>query len=381
MRASISNDEQFTRRALELASKGIGLTSPNPHVGCVITTEDGTVVGEGFHTYEDKKHAEVLALEHAGARSRGATLYVNLEPCSHQGRTGPCADAVIAAGIRRVVCCMQDPNPVVAGQGFAKLRDAGIQVEIGQFEAEARQINQAFAKYIRHKIPLVTLKCAMTLDGKIAPRSEIGDSGKGEARTDWITGEAARAHVQQLRHQSDAILTGIGTVLADDPSLTDRSNLPRRRPLLRVILDSRLRLPLESRIVQSAREDVLVFAETAGSVRMDELEKRGVRIEQAPHSSERGFDLPLLLKRLGELEVTSVLLEGGSHLNTSALDNQIVDKVLLYIAPKIFGDGAVPFSSRLQKEVDLRDVQIHRFGNDFAVEALLKDPYKEPYSV
>jgi diaminohydroxyphosphoribosylaminopyrimidine deaminase/5-amino-6-(5-phosphoribosylamino)uracil reductase len=276
---------------------------------------------------------------------------------------------------------MQDPNPAVAGQGFAKLRAAGIQVEIGRLGAEARQLNQAFAKYIRHKTPLVTLKCAMTIDGKIAPRSGIGDSGKGTARTDWITGDAARAHVQLLRHQSDAILTGIGTVLADDPLLTDRSGLPRRRPLLRVILDSRLRLPPESRILQSAQEDVLIFAEAADSGRKNELAKRGVRIEQAPHSSERGFDLPLLLKRLGELEITSVLLEGGSHLNTSALDNQIVDKVFLYIAPKIFGDGAVPFSSRLQKEVDLRDVQIHRFGNDFAVEALLRDPYKDPYSV
>jgi diaminohydroxyphosphoribosylaminopyrimidine deaminase/5-amino-6-(5-phosphoribosylamino)uracil reductase len=373
--ATHDRDEKFLGRALELARSGIGLASPNPCVGCVITAQDGTVVGEGFHTYEGKKHAEILALERAGNASRGATLYVNLEPCSHQGRTGPCADSVIAAGIRRVVCCMQDPNPAVAGQGFAKLRAARIEVDAGGFEAEARQLNEAFAKYIRHKTPLVTLKSAMTLDGKIAPRSQIGESGTGMARTDWITGEAARAHVQQLRHQSDAILTGIGTVLADDPLLTDRSSLPRRRPLLRVILDSRLRLPLDSHIVQSAGEDVLIFAETSGSVRRDELEKRGVRIEQAPHSSERGFDLPLLLKRLGELEITSVLLEGGSHLNTSALDNQIVDKVFLYIAPKIFGDGAVPFSSRLQKEVDLRDVQIHRFGNDFAVEALLKDPY------
>jgi diaminohydroxyphosphoribosylaminopyrimidine deaminase/5-amino-6-(5-phosphoribosylamino)uracil reductase len=376
MRAPISNDEQFTRRALELASKGIGLTSPNPCVGCVITTDDGTVVGEGFHTYEGKKHAEILALERAGNASRGATLYVNLEPCSHQGRTGPCADAVIAAGIRRVVCCMQDPNPAVAGQGFAKLRTAGIQVEVGRFETEARQLNEAFAKYIRHKIPLVTLKCAMTLDGKIAPSAKSGDAGKGETRTEWITGKAARDHVQQLRHESDAILTGIGTVLADDPLLTDRTGLPRRRPLLRVVLDSRLRLPLDSRLAQSARGDVLLLTQT-DSPRREELERLGVRVEKAPHLGETGLDLPLLLKLLGELEITSVLLEGGSHLNTSALDSQIVDKIFLYIAPKIFGNGAVPFASGLESPVELRDTQLHRFGDDFAVEALLKDPYSQ----
>src|SRR5258708_28442124 len=242
LHSSPDNDDLFLGRALELARAGIALTSPNPCVGAVVVTSDGTLVGEAFHTYQGKKHAEILAIERAGERARGGTLYLNLEPCSHQGRTGPCADAVIAAGIRRVVCSMGDPNPMVAGRGFAKLRAAGIQVEVGGFEAEARQLNEAFAKYIRHKTPFVTLKCAMTLDGKIAPKSAPGDSSKGEARTAWITGGAARAHVHQLRHQSDAILTGIGTVLADDPLLTDRTGLPRRRPLLLVVLDSRLRL-------------------------------------------------------------------------------------------------------------------------------------------
>jgi diaminohydroxyphosphoribosylaminopyrimidine deaminase/5-amino-6-(5-phosphoribosylamino)uracil reductase len=367
--------KQLLSRALDLARCGIALASPNPCVGCVIATDDGTVIGEGFHTYEGTKHAEILALERAGTRSHGAILYVNLEPCSHQGRTGPCADAVIEAGIRRVVCCMQDPNPVVAGQGFAKLRAAGIQVEIFQFEAEARQLNEAFAKYIRHKIPLVTLKCGMTLDGKIAPGSELGKSGKGKTRTDWITGEAARAHVQLLRHQSDAIVTGIGTVLADDPLLTDRSGLPRRRPLLRVVLDSRLRLPLDSRLAQSAREDVLVFTQDADGSRTKELEKLGVRVECVPHSGENALDLSAILRRLGELEITSLLVEGGSHMNASVLDSGLADKAFLFLAPRIFGDTGVPFAEGLNRSIEFTNSRFHQFGDDYAVEGYLKDAY------
>ena len=368
------DDNLHLTRALDLARAGIALTSPNPNVGAVLVANN-VIVGEGTHTYSGKKHAEILAIEQAGERAKGGTLYVNLEPCSHQGRTGPCADAVIAAGIRRVVCCMQDPNPLVAGQGFAKLRAAGIEVEIGGFEMEARKLNEAFAKYVRRKTPLVTLKCAMTLDGKIARHANPGASTQGAARTEWITGEAARAHVQQLRHQSDAILTGIGTILADDPLLTDRTPEPRRRPLLRVVLDSRLRLPLTSRLAQSAREDVLIFTETADPVRKKELEKLGILIEQVPRSDEHSLDLSFILKRLGELEITSVLLEGGSHLNASALDSGLVDKVFLYLAPKIFGDEAIAFASGLQNAIQLADTQLHHFGNDFAVEGYCTDLY------
>ena len=212
------------------------------------------IVGTGVHKYDDLKHAEVLALEQAGEKARGATLYTNLEPCSHQGRTGPCADSLIAAGIRRVVASMNDPNPQVSGRGFAKLESAGIQVDTGILQEEAKTLNEAFAKYIRTATPLVTMKAAMTLDGKIAPPPAkspgvevVGTHGPTGG---WITSESARAHVQQLRHQHDAIMVGVGTVIADDPLLTDRSGLPRRRPLLRVILDSRLRLPLESQVVK-----------------------------------------------------------------------------------------------------------------------------------
>src|SRR5258706_3489347 len=369
------HDEQFARRALELARQGIALTSPNPCVGAVIATPDGTIVGEGFHTYEGKKHAEILALEQAGTRARGATIYVTLEPCSHQGSTGHCADAVIATGIARVVCSMEDPNPQVAGRGFAKLRAAGIQVDMNLFEADAGKPNEAFAKYIRHKAPLVTLKSAMTLDGKIARGTDLDASVRGTARTDWITGEVARAHVQQLRHQSDAILTGIGTVLADDPLLTDRTGLPRRRSLLRVVLDSHLRLPLASRISQSAREDVLVFTEDTDLSRKNELEKLGIRVELVPRSGDNALDLSAILNRLGELEITSLLIEGGSHLNASVLDSRLVDKVFLFLAPKIFGDAGVPFAAGLHQSIEFTNPQFHQFADDCAIEGYLSDPY------
>jgi diaminohydroxyphosphoribosylaminopyrimidine deaminase/5-amino-6-(5-phosphoribosylamino)uracil reductase len=284
---------------------------------------------------------------------------------------------VISAGIRRVVCSMEDPNPLVAGQGFAKLRAAGIQVDVGGFEAEARQLNEAFAKYIRHKTPLVTLKCAMTLDGKIARKSDPGESGKGERRTAWITGEAARAHVQHLRHRSDAILTGIGTILADDPLLTDRTGLPRRRPLLRVVLDSRLRLPLDSRLVQTAREDVLVFTQAADPSRTKDLEKLGVRVEKIARSGENALDLSAILHRLGELEITSLLVEGGSHLNASVLDSGLADKVFLFLAPKIFGDTGVPFAAGLNRSIELMNSRFHEFGDDCAIDGYLNDPYSD----
>ena len=216
MTTSRDTHELFLRRALDLAGQCIGLTSPNPCVGAVIVDAKGAIVGSGSHTYDGLKHAEILALEQAGEKARGATLYINLEPCSHRGRTGPCADALIAAGIAGVVACMRDPNPVVSGQGFAKLRSAGINVSSGLVEEEAKALNEAFAKYIRQHIPLVTLKAAMTLDGKIAPpANQSPNLATGNTtRSAWITGESARAHVQELRHQSDAILVGVGTVIA-----------------------------------------------------------------------------------------------------------------------------------------------------------------------
>jgi len=379
-------DEQHMRRALELARAGVGLVSPNPAVGAVVVDASGREVGAATHTYDGVKHAEVLALEQAGDQARGGTLYLNLEPCSHQGRTGPCADAVIAAGISRVVCAMEDPNPRVAGQGFAKLRASGITVQLGLFQAEARKLNESFAKYIRLGKPLVTLKSAMTLDGKIADATKPGtEPGSPTPATEgarsgyhWITGEAARAHVQQLRHQSDAILAGVGTVMADDPLLTDRSGRPRRRKLLRVILDSYLRIPLASRVIQTAEHDVLVLYSTAEEETRRALEAKGIRVQQIAATPDGRPDFRAIVQSLGELEISSLLIEGGALVNGAALASGEVDKVFLYYAPKIFGEGAVSFlagESLHGKAQCVQRFELHRFGEDFALEGYLRDLY------
>jgi diaminohydroxyphosphoribosylaminopyrimidine deaminase/5-amino-6-(5-phosphoribosylamino)uracil reductase len=380
-------DEQHLRRALELARQSVGLSVPNPYVGAVVVSNDGTVIGDGSHTYEAVKHAEILALEQAGEKARGATLYINLEPCCHQGRTGPCVNAIVAAGIRRVVACTKDPNPLVSGKGFDSLRESGIAVSVGLFEKEARKLNEPFAKYIRTRIPLVTLKSAMTLDGKIAPPPSKSHnptaSGVSGATSEWITGETARAHVQELRHQHDAIMVGVGTVIADDPLLTDRSGRPRRRPLLRVILDSRLRLPLHSRVVKTAKDDVLVLCSTAEKKRIRELQQHGIRVQRLPAGADGRPDMLSLVRCLGEIEITSLLIEGGATVNWSALSSGIVDKVFLYYAAKILaGTGAVPFAagggfSRLSDAAYVKSIELHSFGEDFAVEGYLRDPYGE----
>jgi diaminohydroxyphosphoribosylaminopyrimidine deaminase / 5-amino-6-(5-phosphoribosylamino)uracil reductase len=388
-----SGDEQHLHRALELARASIGLASPNPYVGAVITDARGEVVGRGTYAYAAVKHAEILALEAAGSKACGGTLYINLEPHAHQGRTGPCTDALIAAGIRRVVASMADPNPKVSGKGFEQLRAAGFEVEVGGLEEEARRLNEAFARYIRHGVPLVTLKSAMTLDGKIAPPAASkrkrgnGSSGKEFSGT-WITGELARAHVHEMRHQQDAILAGVGTIIADNPLLTDRSGGARRRRLLRVILDSRLRLPLDSRLVESivrerdsgAGGDVLVFCCSATKQKKTQLEQIGIRVETVPAGElDKRPDMRAVLRRLGELGITSVIIEGGATVNAAALAANMVDKVFLYYAPKILGEGAIPFASGagFGEGAELKHVHIHRFGEDFAVEGYLRDPFGE----
>lgn len=393
-----STDELFMARALELAREGIALASPNPCVGAVVVDERGRIIGSGTHTYNGVKHAEVIALEQAGEQARGNTLYVTLEPCSHQGRTRPCADAVIAAGIGRVVAATRDPNPLVSGKGIARIKHAGIDVIEGVLEADAKKLNEGWAKWIQTKLPFVTLKAAMTLDGKIAPPpGEPGSPtalGSGSGSLGWITSEDARAHVQELRHAHDAILVGVGTVVADDPLLTDRTGLPRRRPLMRVILDSRLRIPMESRIVKTAKDDVIVFSSFCEEKKKKELEARGVRVEQVQLEATAGEssrfakgphdgrpDLHKMLARLGELEITSVMIEGGSMVNWAVLSAGIVDKVFFYYAPKILGGaGSVSFAlgagfRKMSEAAYLKNVSLHRFGEDFAVEGYLKDSW------
>ncbi|HET8890078.1 MAG TPA: bifunctional diaminohydroxyphosphoribosylaminopyrimidine deaminase/5-amino-6-(5-phosphoribosylamino)uracil reductase RibD [Candidatus Angelobacter sp.] len=382
-------DERFMRQALDLARRGAALASPGARVGAVITDSKGEIAGSGFYTFEGIKHAEVLALEKAGPRARGGDIYLNLEPHCHQGRTPPCTDALIAAGIKRVVAAIADPNPKVAGKGFEQLRAAGIAVETGLFAAEARRINEAFARYVLTQLPLVTLKSGMTLDGKIAPPP--GDSfnpsalGATGATGGWITSEEARAHVQQLRHESDAIMVGVGTIIADDPLLTDRTGLPRRLPLLRVVLDSRLRCPLESRLVKTAKDDVLIFCSFAEEKKRRLLEERGIRVEQVPLGSSDGRpDLTRIALRLGELGIASLLIEGGALVNWAALAAGVVDKIFLYYAPKILaGGGSVPFAGgegfrRLSEAAQVKNIVLHRFGEDFAVEGYLRDPYLAP---
>jgi len=383
--SSRETDIRHLHRALELAQKSFGLASPNPNVGAVIVDGSGSVIGEGFYTYDGVRHAEVLAIGQAGNKARGSNLYINLEPCSHHGRTGPCVEAIIEAGICRVVACMADPNPIVSGRGFAGLRQAGIQVDSGLLEDDARALNDAFAKHIRYKLPLVTLKAAMTLDGKIAPPPEDMAQtlpGTGGPTGGWITSEEARSHVQQLRHQHDAILVGVGTVIADNPLLTDRSGLPRRRPLLRVIIDSHLRLPLDSRITQTANNDVLVFCSFAEEKTKQKLRDHGIEVEQVTASGADGRpDLQAICRKLAEREITSVMIEGGALVNWAALASGVADKLFLYYAPKILaGTGAVPFAAgpgfrRISEAAHLKWFRLHRFGEDFAVEGYLRDPY------
>src|SRR5271170_5519674 len=271
-----NHDLHFMEHALSLAGKGVGLASPNPTVGCVIV-KDGTIVGGGFHQYDARDHAEIVALKQAGEKARGATAYVTLEPCNHTGRTGPCSEALIAAGISRVVAAMEDPNPKTQGTGFARLRAAGIEVESGVLEEEAQRLNEAFACWITTKKPFVTLKSALTLDGQLA----LPGSRKSKKRV-WITSEESRAEVQRMRHASDALVTGIGTIIADDPLLTDRSGLPRRRKLLRVILDTKLRLTPEARIVKTVDDDLLVVTSTPLTApRARKLQDAGVELFHA----------------------------------------------------------------------------------------------------
>jgi diaminohydroxyphosphoribosylaminopyrimidine deaminase/5-amino-6-(5-phosphoribosylamino)uracil reductase len=361
------------RRALELAERGTALTSPNPMVGAVLV-RDGAVVGEGFHTYAEKTHAEVRAIKAAGDAG-GATLYINLEPCCHTGRTGPCTEAVIAAGITRVVAAMEDPNPLVGGKGFELLRQAGVAVEVGMCREEAERLNEAYARYITSRLPLVTLKTAMTLDGKIA----APDDNSG-----WVTSEAARTHVQRQRHEHDAILTGIGTILADDPLLTDRTGLPRRRALLRVVMDSKLRMPLTARMLEQVDDDLLIFcASAAEQEKRRELERRGARICAAATDGNGRPDVRSVLQELGRREITSVLLEAGAELNGAALDAGLVDKVFLYYAPKLLGGtDALPMATgsgirTMRGAQAVRAIRHHQFGDDFAIEGYLRAIYDE----
>jgi len=364
------------QRALELARRGIGVTSPNPVVGCVILDRAGQVIGEGWHEFDLRDHAEIAALkiarQHAPERLLGGTAYITLEPCNHTGRTGPCSQALVEAGLARVVAATIDPNPLVAGQGMETLRAAGIETSIGVCQDQARRLNEGFAYWIQHHRPFVLMKVAMTVDGRIAP--PVGFHRPGSPF--WITNEQSREAVQLLRWQADAALTGVDTVLADDPLLTDRSTLRRRRPLLRVILDSALRMPLECKMVASARKDLLVFTVSEDKTRAEALRQRGVRVEVLPAEGGR-VPLALVLERLGAEGILTLLTETGSRLNTAMLAAELVDRMQLFISPQIIGSDAVPAFRSLPSFSPMKDVTVERYGNDLCLSSLLHNPWEK----
>ena len=357
-------------RALELAARARGRTSPNPMVGAVVVG-GGRVVGEGFHERAGGPHAETVALSQAGPAAAGADLYVNLEPCSHQGRTPPCADAVIRAGIARVFAAMQDPNPQVAGRGISRLRAAGVQVRVGLLADEAARLNEVYCRHVTTGLPHVTLKIAMSLDGKTATRT-------GDAR--WITGEASRRRVHEMRNTVDAVLVGIGTILADDPDLTTRLPGTECRHPARVIIDSHLRIPLKARVLahRNRGRTILVAGPHAAASRVRELRDLGAEVIVVG-GGERRVALQDVVERLAGMGIASVLVEGGSEIAASSLAAGIVDKLVFFIAPLLIGGREAPpvlgglGAGLLSEATRLSDVRWTPVGEDLMVEGSLRE--------
>jgi diaminohydroxyphosphoribosylaminopyrimidine deaminase/5-amino-6-(5-phosphoribosylamino)uracil reductase len=364
------SDFDYMRKALELAALGAGTTRPNPMVGAVVVRE-GRIVGSGYHHQAGGPHAEVLALDEAGDLAAGATLYVTLEPCNHFGRTPPCTEKIVAAGIRRVVVAMADPNPHVAGQGAARLRTAGLTVEIGLCAEAADRLNEAWLKFIRTGTPFVVLKCAATLDGRIA-------TATGDSR--WVTGPVARARVHRLRSEMDAIMIGVGTVIIDDPSLTARLPDGSGRDPVRIVLDTRLRMPASARMLKldSPAETLIVCAEDAEPDRRRRLEDAGAQLLTCPLRCDR-IDLEALMGLLGKRQVTSVLIEGGAKVASAALAAHVVDKVMFFYAPKLLaGDDGVPICrgkgvQTMAEALAVHHLEVERMGPDVLLHGYL-DP-------
>jgi len=352
------SDSGWMAQALQLAEQGLYRTSPNPRVGCVLVADE-KIVGSGWHQRTGEPHAEVYALREAGDKTRGATAYVTLEPCSHQGRTPPCADALIAADVARVVVAVQDPNPNVAGQGIAKLRAAGIVVECGLMEAAARELNVGFFARMTRGTPWVRSKIAMSLDGRTALANGVSQ---------WITGEAARLDVQHWRARSCVVLTGIDTVLADDARLNVRDIVTERQPL-RVVLDSRLRLPTTARILQD--RNALIYTAINDAEKIAALEKSGATVCVLPGGSGQ-VDLLAMLRDLAQRGCNEVLLEAGSTLNGAMLRDGWVDELVMYVAPQLLGDGARGMGQlgelvSLDQRINLKWQDVRQVGNDLRI--------------
>ncbi len=361
-------DEHFMQMALDLAKKGRGFTSPNPMVGAVIV-KNGEVVGKGYHQAAGRPHAEINAIEDAGALAQGATLYVTLEPCNHTGRTPPCTERVLAAGIKKVVVAMKDPNPDVMGGGIDYLRSQGVHIAVGVCEDRAKTLNEIFLKYIKTKRPFSIIKCAATLDGQIATRT-------GDSR--WVTGEESREFVHRLRHAVDAIMVGINTVILDDPSLTtrlkNRQENARGRDPARIILDTHLRIPEDAKLLRlnSDSGTIIVTGPTVPKDKKARIERHGARVLETP-LKDGLIDLDKLMERLGALSITSLLIEGGSRVIASALSAGIVEKAMFFFAPKILGgdDGVSickgPGTPYMNRCIPVKNIHVRRFGDDVMI--------------
>ncbi len=361
-----AQDKVYMRRACRLALKGAGRTSPNPMVGAVLVRH-GRVVGVGYHHFAGADHAEIVALKRAGAKARGATLYLTLEPCSHHGRTPPCADALIRAGVKEVVCGCRDPNPLVAGRGFSRLRRAGVTVRIGILEKDCRRIIESFAKFITTQLPFVTLKLAASLDGKIAASS-------GDAR--WISGMQSRHAVHQLRNVADAVLIGSGTLRADDPQLTCR--IPGGRNPWRIVMDSRLRIPLSARILhhEDPHKTIIVAGSRAPASKARAIEARGAQVWRLPLGSN-GVRWRFVLRKLASMDVVSLLIEGGAEIAASALKERAVDKVIFFYAPKLLGGDGLPMIGnlgvgRVGQALQVSGLRMTKSDSDLMVSGYLK---------
>ena len=365
------DDKYFMKMALELAEKGLGFTSPNPMVGAVIV-KDGKIVGKGYHEAVGKAHAEINAIYDAKTLAAGGTLYVTLEPCNHTGRTPPCTLKIAEAGIKRVVVAMKDPNPDVKGGGMDYLKNKGIDVAFGICEDEAKKLNEAFIKFVETGSPFVTLKCATTLDGRIATRT-------GDAR--WVSGEESRKFVHKLRHAADAIMVGVNTVKIDDPSLTTRLDDMNGLDPARIILDTNLSISEEARVLRlnsdSDSDTIIITCNSVSEDKKKRIEQKGAKVIEAP-VKDGIIDLASLMVHLGALGVTSLLIEGGSRVNASALSAGIVDKVIFFYAPKILGgDDGIPMCKGhgpdlMKNCIPVKNINVHRFGDDVMIEGYIK---------
>ncbi len=358
------NDNDYMAMALELAAKGAGRVSPNPMVGAVVV-RNGRMVGQGYHQVVGGPHAEVHALDDAGDKAVGATLYVTLEPCNHHGRTPPCTEKILGAGVKRVVVAMADPNPGVRGGGNAYLQAHGLEVTCGILEQEARRLNESFIKFIQTGQPFVVLKMAATLDGRIA-------TSRGDAR--WVTGDRARRVVHRMRHSMDAIMVGIGTVRADDPELTTRMPDDDGIDPIRLVLDTHLSMSPGARMLsrKSDAPTYLVCGPETDQVRRKALSDAGARILELPLREGR-IDMAHLVKRLGEMEISSLLIEGGAAVAGSALRSGIVDKVALFLAPKLLGGDGIPMCTGpgpewMKQALNVENPTVERVGADILIQ-------------